>query len=90
MIEDNRTVICLENCNVLLHDVFLPLIMADLNHLAEVYMDYRRQQLLKIFLVCFRILLHTNEFTSSCVLYCPDCAGNSFRIPDNQSLQDSS
>ena len=48
MEKDSRIINYVENCKVMLKDVFIPLIMVDLHHLVEVYVDYRKQQLLSI------------------------------------------
>lgn len=50
--EDKRIVKMINNCNIILNDVYIPLFMADLHHLMEVYIDYRKQKLLQLFRVC--------------------------------------
>lgn len=45
---DNKVLNFVNNCNGMLKDVFIPLITADLQYLIEVYMNYRKQQLLTI------------------------------------------
>ena len=46
--EDRKTYVALKDCQVMTSEVFIPLVMADLHHLTQVYIDYRKRMLLEL------------------------------------------
>lgn len=37
-----------KDCRVLVKSVFIPLVLSDLHHLSEVYVDYRKRMFLSV------------------------------------------